>query len=173
MEARQHSEFIRKFCAVHSNSTHIRFWAIPGMIFLATCLLLACQPIQAPLPEATGNTIPAEPAWSGTVTGTVTYLQRSALPPGSVITIQLQDVSRQDVAAEILASQTITTAGENVPIPFELTYDPATIDERFTYALSARISVDGQLRWINTDHYGVLTQGNPLTSIELLVRPAQ
>ncbi|MBX3012741.1 MAG: YbaY family lipoprotein [Caldilineaceae bacterium] len=107
------------------------------------------------------------------LTGTVTYLQRIALPAGAVIEVQLQDVSKQDVAATVMASQTITTSGENVPIPFALTYDPAQIDERFTYALSARITVEGQLRWINTDHIAVLTQGAPMTDVEVLVRPAQ
>lgn len=108
---------------------------------------------------------------SGILTGTVTYLQRIALPSGSVVEVQLQDVSRADAQAQIIASQTITTAGENVPIPFSLSYDPAQIDPRFTYALSARITVNGELRWINTESYAVLTHDAPLTGVEVVVRP--
>jgi uncharacterized lipoprotein YbaY len=120
---------------------------------------------------ATGAEEEAMLELSGVLTGTVTYLQRIALPAGSVIEVQLQDVSRADVAAEVLASQTITTGGENVPIPFELSYDPAQIDPRFTYALSVRIMVDGLLRWINTEHVGVLTRGSPASGVEVLVAP--
>lgn len=125
-------------------------------------------PVAAP-----DDTVPSDAQASGLLTGTVTYLQRIALPPGSVIEVQLQDVSKQDVAAEVIASQTITTAGENVPIPFELSYDPAQIEERFTYALSVRITINGQLAWLNTDRYAVLTRGAPATGVEVLVRPAQ
>jgi len=117
---------------------------------------------------ATGDMQPG-----GVLTGTVIYLQRVALLPGSVISVQLQDVSKQDVAASVIASQTITTTGENVPIPFELAYDPAGIDARFTYALSVRITVDGQLRWINTERYAVLTNGAPSTNVQVRVQPAQ
>jgi uncharacterized lipoprotein YbaY len=108
---------------------------------------------------------------SGVLTGSVTYLQRVALPAGSVIEVQLQDVSRQDVAATVVATQTITTAGENVPIPFELSYDPVQIDPRMTYAVSVRITVDGALRWINTTSHPVLTRGAPVTNVEVLVEP--
>ena len=116
---------------------------------------------------------PSDAQASGILTGTVTYLQRIALPPDSVIEVQLQDVSKQDVAAEFIACQTITTAGENVPIPFELSYDPAQIEDRFTYALSVRITINGQLAWLNTDRYAVLTGDAPVTGVEVLVRPAQ
>ncbi len=41
---------------------------------------------------------------SGILTGTVTYRERIALSPGSVIDVQLQDVSRADAAAQIIAA---------------------------------------------------------------------
>ncbi len=111
--------------------------------------------------------------FSGVLTGTVTYLQRIALPTGSVINIELQDVSRADAVAELLATQTLTTTGENVPIPFELTYDTSQIDPRFTYAVRAQILVDGALRWTTTERYAVLTNGHPTSNIEVLVMPVE
>ncbi len=142
-------------------------------------LAVACMPVTAPgtVPDASGPTPAAqdeEPGVpTGVLTGTVTYLQRVALPPGSVIEVQLQDVSRADVAAEVIASQTITTAGENVPIPFLLSYDPLQIDSLNEYALSVRIHVEGQLQWINTERYAVLTRGAPITGVEVMVQPAR
>ena len=107
------------------------------------------------------------------VTGTVTYRQRSALPAGSVLSVALQDVSRADAAAEVIASHVITTTSENVPIAFTLNYDPTQIEARATYALSVRIEVDGQLRWINTARVAVLTRAAPQSAVEVVVEPVR
>lgn len=141
-------------------------------------LLTACQPIQPTSSGANGGAVtpPAvvdgtNAALTGVMTGTVAYLQRIALPPGSVINIELQDISIADAPAKILASQTITTAGENVPIPFELTYDPTKIDPRFRYSVRATILIDGKLRWTSTQVNSVLTNDAPLSNIEVIVEP--
>ncbi len=105
-----------------------------------------------------------------TVTGTVTYLPRIAMPPGAVLEVSLVDVSRADAPAIVLASQSTVFGERQVPIPFELVYNPDQIDPRFSYAVQARILVDGQLRFINTSHFGVITQGHP-TEIEVQVDP--
>jgi uncharacterized lipoprotein YbaY len=104
------------------------------------------------------------------VTGTVTYRQRSALPPQAVIEVKLLDVSRADAPAIEIASQTIQANGRQVPFAFELPYDPAQIDPRFNYAVQARITVDGQLKFITTERFAVITQGNP-TNVEVVVQP--
>ncbi len=69
-------------------------------------------------PAVTSTEDPTHAAETATLTGSVTYLQRIALLPDAVIDVQLQDVSKADVAANVIASQTNTTTGENVPIPF-------------------------------------------------------
>ena len=103
------------------------------------------------------------------LTGTVTYLQRIALPPDAVIDVQLQDVSLQDAPATVIAAERYIAGGRQVPFPYELSYDPAEIDPKHTYAVAARITVDGKLRWINTQQYGVLTRGAPVTGVDILV----
>jgi uncharacterized lipoprotein YbaY len=104
---------------------------------------------------------------SATVTGTVTYRQRIAMPPGAVVEVSLLDVSRADAPAVVLDKQEIKPTAQ-VPIPFTLNYDPAQIDERHTYAVQARILVEGKLRFINTKRHAVITQGNP-TKLEVVV----
>ncbi|HEY7556336.1 MAG TPA: YbaY family lipoprotein [Candidatus Binatia bacterium] len=54
------------------------------------------------------------------VTGTVTYRERIALSADAVVEVRLSDVSRQDVAAPVVAETTVRPAGRQVPIPFEL-----------------------------------------------------
>lgn len=104
------------------------------------------------------------------VTGTVTYGQRIALPPEAVVEVTLVDVSRADAPAVVLAQQTLMLGDRQVPIPFELLYDPTQIDPRFTYAVQARITVEGQLRFINTTRFAVITQDHP-TTVDVLVDP--
>ncbi len=110
---------------------------------------------------------------SSLVTGTVTYLPRIALPPNALIEVSLADVSRADAPARILATQTIESNGRQVPFAFALPYDPAQIDSRYTYAVQARITIDGQLRFINTTHTSVITNGSPTEGIEIVVDPVQ
>lgn len=121
--------------------------------------------------ERASDGAPGQPVNRAVMTGTVTYLQRVALPPNAVIEVQLADVSKQDVAATVIASQTIRANGAQVPIPFELVYDPAQIDPRMEYAVSARITVSGELAWISTTRNRVLTRGAPATGIEIIVEP--
>jgi putative lipoprotein len=105
------------------------------------------------------------------VTGTVTYLERIALPPNAMVIVRLVDVSRADAPGDALAEQRIDTGGKQVPFAFTLAYDPARIDPRGSYAVQARIEVDGQLWCITTDRYAAITQGNP-TQVEVIVRRA-
>ncbi|WP_081972761.1 YbaY family lipoprotein [Leptolyngbya sp. KIOST-1] len=107
---------------------------------------------------------------SASVTGTVTYLPRIAMPSNAVLEVSLLDVSRADAPAITLASQSMVFGERQVPIPFELVYNPDQIDARFSYAVQARILVDGELRFINTSRFAVITQGNP-TEVEVRVDP--
>lgn len=104
------------------------------------------------------------------VTGTVTYLQRIALPAESVLRVQLLNTSRQDAPATVLAEQ-VGPAGGTVSPPFSFTlgYDPLQIVANNTYAVQASIEVDGQVRFRSTRAYLVITQGRPASDLEIVV----
>lgn len=110
-------------------------------------------------PTESGKLI-TENMTEGTIRGTITYRERIALPSGAVIQVKLLDVSRQDVAAVEIAGQTITTTGEQVPIAFELVYDPAQIQEQQTYVVRAEIYLNERLTFTTTQMYPVLTRGH-------------
>ncbi|MEX0284014.1 MAG: YbaY family lipoprotein [Paracoccaceae bacterium] len=101
-------------------------------------------------------------AETGEVTGSVTYRERIALPPDAVLTVALLDVSKQDVAAEVIAWTEYQMSG--VPTVFKLSFEPGQIDERHSYAVRADIRVDGQLMFTNTSAYPVLTRGAGATA---------
>ncbi|MBD2107908.1 YbaY family lipoprotein [Nodosilinea sp. FACHB-13] len=105
---------------------------------------------------------------SASVTGTVGYLPRIAMPPNAVLEVSLVDVSRADAPGVVLASQSMVFGDRQVPIPFELVYNPDQIDPRLSYAVQARIIVDGDLRFTTTSRFAVITQGNP-TNVEVRV----
>ena len=107
---------------------------------------------------------------TATVTGTATYRERIALPPqGVVVTVKVEDVSRADAPAVTIGEQIIENPGHQVPIPFEIEYNPDDIDERYTYAMRVRIEVDGELWFTNTTRYQVITRGFPISSVEVLL----
>lgn len=115
-------------------------------------LLLAATPVRAEV---------------GVVEGAVFYRERIALPAGATIEIRLLEVSNPDVPAEPIAETTIVPKTQ-VPIGFTLEYDRARIDERHSYALEARILVDGRPWFVSTRPHPVLTRGHPST-VEILV----
>ena len=104
------------------------------------------------------------------VTGTVTYRQRIGLPPNATVVVTLEDVSLADAPATVIAEQTIETTGQQVPIPFSLTYDPAEIKPQHSYGVRAQIFYGDSLRWTSTTAYPVITQGSP-TEVEIEVEP--
>ena len=112
-----------------------------------------------------GVHVPAD----GRVTGRVTYLQRTALTPTAIVQVELVDVSRADAPVVVLAEQTIRPQHQ-VPIPFELAYDPSTIDPTHDYAVQARISDRDRLAFMTDRTFPVITHGAP-TTVELVVRP--
>lgn len=114
---------------------------------------------------------PAVAQGNATVTGEVLYRERIALPPSARVIIQLQDVSFADAAATVLAEQIIDPAGKGPPYAFQLTYDAAKIDSRFSYAVRAQIKDGDTLLFTTTERYAVITQGNPVSGIRIIVNP--
>lgn len=105
------------------------------------------------------------------VAGTIAYRERIALDPSAEIVVQLLDVSRMDAPAAVLAEQRIRAEGRQVPVAFELGVDPARIDPRMRYNVSARIlDKDGQLLFVTDRAYPVLTYREGNTASLMLTR---
>ena len=104
------------------------------------------------------------------ISGTITYRQRSALPPKAVAVVKLVDISREDVSAVVIAEERLETAGKQVPISFDLVFDWKKIDRAKRYAIQAQIVEGGRLLFTTNTNYAVLTQGNP-RSVDLVLVP--
>ena len=114
------------------------------ILLLSTLLAAGC---------ATGG---EEDDTMGKISGSVIYLERIALPPGAIVTVELRDVSMADAPAKMLGSTRFEAQG-GPPYPFALSYDPEAIDERHSYALRATISSGDQLLFTTDTHHPAFT----------------
>ena len=119
-----------------------------------------------PLVGCARNSSP--PAAGHVVTGTVAYRERMVLPPDAVVQVQLMDVSRQDVAASLVAETTVSPSGRQVPLAFELRYDSSRVEPSHAYAVRATIRSEGRLIFTTTTVAHVITRGHP-TRVDLLL----
>ena len=102
------------------------------------------------------------------VIGTITFEGEPSIPEGAVTTVQLRDVSYQDAAAPLIASQIIVNP-DRFPVDFAVPYNPNDIDSRATYGLQVRVTLNGRLTYINDTAFDVLTRGNPGRGVNMWV----
>ena len=115
-----------------------------------------------------------KPLNAATVTGTVSYVPRMALPPEAVIEVRLLELPLADAreGAEVVAEEKMALGNRQVAVPFELKFDPGKIDAQRKYAVSARILVDEKVRFRSDPEYLVLTAGNP-TRVDMVLKAVE
>jgi putative lipoprotein len=110
---------------------------------------------------------------SATLTGTITYRSRQALPAGAVIEARLVDASRADAPAIPLARAVLVTKGEQVPLPFTLTYAPGVIEKGHRHLVEATMTLDGRVRFRTTTMHPVLQAGVAGDPVAIVVQPVR
>lgn len=105
-----------------------------------------------------------------TLTGTVAYRERVALPPDAAAEISLIDATIQDKAATVVAKTTVKSEGKQVPLAFTLRYDAGRIDKKHLYTVRAVIRSGDELLWTTDIVRAVITQGNPTDVALMLTR---
>lgn len=90
-----------------------------------------------------------------TISGTAVYRQRIAMPPDAVLNVRIEDVSRADAKAILVAEMNEAFAARQVPIHFSLTVPRSAIDPRARYTIRATIKVGSRLRFTTDRHYPV------------------
>lgn len=113
---------------------------------------------------------PAE-ARDGLVRGSVTYRERMALPADARLDVRIEDVSLADAPAEVIAERTIAVTHQ-VPIPFTLKVDPASLQPGHSYALRATLSAGGQALFVTATRYAVFAPDWPAKVNMVLQRAA-
>lgn len=115
------------------------------------------------------SSVPESPAASTQVQVTATYRERIMLPPGHVLTVKVEDVSRADAPARVLAETTQRLDGRGPPYAVTLSVPNDRIDSRMEYAARAEIrDASGALRFTTDTRHSVLTRGAP-NSVEIVM----
>ncbi len=144
----------------------IRYAAIAAALIV--CAAACAPPTPTPTLIPAAPPTPAPPANWAALTGEITFVGDPAIPAGAIVEAQLRDVSLQDVASVLIASQTIERP-ERFPVPFAIRYDPAEIDERRVYGMQVSITVGGELVYVNDTAFDVLTGGYPSRDVAVEV----
>ena len=81
----------------------------------------------------------------------VFYNQKVALPEGAKLEVRLEDVSKMDVASELISSAT-REIKSSPPYALQIAFPTESIQEKHRYSLRATIKLDGKLLFISTTH---------------------
>lgn len=107
------------------------------------------------------------------ISGTVTYLERIALPPNAELVVALDRFGEGEHIN--ITEVTIQVGDKQVPIPFVVPYLPNWISEGSTYGIRAEIRIDGQVRFESDAHAMVIANGVDeveITLVQAMSRPA-
>jgi putative lipoprotein len=122
---------------------------------LSALSLVSCAPMEGP-GEDSGE---AANQWV-TVSGSIAYRERIALPEDAQIEVRVDDVSLADAPSKTIARQAFAADGQQVPIDFLIRFDRSRVEPRHSYAVAARITgADGKLMF-STDTRNSVTFGD-------------
>lgn len=131
----------------------LRHFAPLATATLATVLTAGCGTVSSPS--------------MASVSGTATYRERMALPPGAVFEARLEDVSRADAPAELVASTRAESPGAP-PFRFTISYDPARIVPTHRYAIQTRVTHGEELLFVSDTHTPLPT-GPDAAAVEIMM----
>jgi uncharacterized lipoprotein YbaY len=116
--------------------------------------------------------VQARPSRMSVLPGTITVTELASIPPGSILRVNLHDLSPGIASGATVAQETFEAAGKT-PIRFELSYSRKAVEPSRLYAVAAVITdARGQALWETRVPIRVLTLGNQ-TKVQLLLWPAK
>lgn len=164
MIAQQDGVAMMEFPVVSMSSKRKLLKIVIGMLSITGLLAAPCLQAQTTLMETTESKVESKTERKTEsnfviVSGSVAYRQRIAMPPDAVLTVKVEDVSRADAPAKVLAETSEAFGARQVPLRFLLKVPSSAIDKRYSYAVRATIKVGNELRFTTTRSYPVLTRG--------------
>ena len=99
-----------------------------------------------------------------TIKGTVSFRERMALIPGTMLEVRIVDISPADAPFATIA-ETRVPAGRGSPMPYTLTFDRALMLTHRSYSLQARIFDGDHLMFTTTKRHPIAAGGPSNTDI--------
>lgn len=103
------------------------------------------------------------------VTGTVTYLQKIALPDDAVVEVYLVDVSDANAPGTFISGMSFRSNGQQVPLEFSVPYASSQVKADGKYVVQAFISAGDKSLFRNSGGVAVITNGAPTSNVEIVV----
>jgi putative lipoprotein len=104
------------------------------------------------------------------VTGILNHTHRMTFPVGTVVTIQISDVTKSGSPGKVIAEQVINDQEVVVPTPFMVIYHQGKINAEHSYSISVKIQdASGKLQYTSERSIPVITKGNPTQDIDILL----
>jgi len=103
------------------------------------------------------------------VSGTITYKDRIALPADAMLVVRLLDATRGNMAAYTVVEQRILSP--QLPSNFELRYRYGDIYPQGAYYVQAQVEHNGRILLINDRDYAVITRTLPSHGINVNLVP--
>jgi putative lipoprotein len=123
-------------------STVVVAWALAAS--------LGCQKNEPIGPEGKGDVPSLRTASTAELRVEVFYRERMMLPPTATVEVVLEDGAKMDVAAELIAKETVPTKS-GPPYRVTLKYDPSALDPRGRFGVRARIEDQGKLMFTSME----------------------
>ncbi|WKE63916.1 YbaY family lipoprotein [Gallaecimonas kandeliae] len=138
--------------------------------WLLLCLFLPLSALPGCSPQGDDESEATFEKAALTLKGMMSYKERIALPQGSKARVWMRDLD--DPNSKPLAEDQVAVDGQ-VPIPFQLSMNPNSIQKGHHYGLSAEIRVpDGTLAFATPEEVTVEPFGISLIQLELVrVKP--
>jgi putative lipoprotein len=134
--------------------------------------IIACSGKRDVPAKSADSTPPPSPNVVDSVTATITYRQRMALPDNAHIKVTLEDVSRVDAPARVISSEDRMAGGAQVPFVFSLPYVLNQLPMNARLVVRVRIEEGDKLLFTSTSVHPVVTQGAP-KAVEVVVEPVR
>ncbi len=102
-----------------------------------------------------------------TIEGSITYREFYTLPQNAVATVELREILRPGAPPVTLARKSVYPISQ-IPIPYEIEFDPSQIDSRRQYVLHATITSGDQTLFTTRRDVPVMQNGQ-MKNVALLV----
>lgn len=140
------------------------------LLMIASFFFLSCEQEIAQQKNTQNNSVSAEVQAMQVaknvkyIKGQVSYREKIALPPGSILTVTLEDVSKMDAASTKITTKS-KVLKKQPPYRFQLPYDKTKIKDKFRYNIRAKIENNGRLLFTSTEHLDPFSDSESLTII--------
>lgn len=118
---------------------------------IAILCFLAAIPYSLRAGGESGESATNPGAATRTIDIEVSYRERIILPPESILTVTLEDVSKMDTHSTVIAHSSLPLT-TTPPYSLSIEYDPLLINDRSSYNLRGRIHLGDRLLFISTEH---------------------